>query len=307
MPSKVYDIIIIGAGAAGLTAAIYAGRAHKSVLCLEGTTYGGQIIDTQKIENYPAAPHISGPEFATKSYEQAESFGTEFVFEKAAHISKDADIFTITTEEGNNCQGKTIIIATGSVERHLGLENEDRLIGRGVSYCATCDGNFFKDQDVAVNGGGNTAFWDAIYLADLCHTVTIIHRRDKFRADEHLVDLAKKKSNIKFITSTTITKLNSEENKLSSIELSDANGNTSNLKITGLFVAIGRTPSTEPFKDIVDIDKSGYIIASEDCKTSCPGIFVAGDTRTKSLHQLVTATSDGAIAAEAAIDYLNNL
>lgn len=298
----VYDIIIIGAGAAGLTAAIYAGRAKKSVLVIESTTYGGQIINTAKIENYPAAPHISGPDFATNLYGQAESFGAEFVFEKVTKI-KDGSPKTVITEDGEY-QGKAVIIATGSAERRLGLPDEEKLTGRGISYCATCDGNFFKDKNVAVNGGGNTAFWDALYLSGLCKSVTLIHRRDKFRADAHLVEKAKETPNIKFITSSTITALNSQNNKLSSINI-ETKGKKSELKIDGLFVAIGRIPATDFVKDLITLDEAGYIKSDENCHTNVDGIFVAGDNRNKPIHQLVTSTADGAVAANAAIDYLH--
>ncbi|MBQ9019865.1 FAD-dependent oxidoreductase [Candidatus Saccharibacteria bacterium] len=304
-----YDVIIIGAGIAGLTAAIYACRAKKSVLCIESTTYGGQIINTARIENYPATPHISGLDLATATYQQAEDFGTEFVFEKVIEIHDKGTSYKRVITEDSKYKGRTVIIATGSTERHLGLENEQSLIGKGVSYCATCDGNFFKDQDVAVNGGGNTAMWDALYLSGICKTVTIIHRRDEFRADAHLLDLVKRKHNVKFITNVNVTNLltDKETGKLSSIEVADPTGKTTNVPVTGLFVAIGRIPTTDPFTPLINVNESGYIIAGEDCHTNIPGIFAAGDTRTKSLHQLVTAASDGAIAATEAIDYLNNL
>lgn len=304
---KIYDVIIIGAGIAGLTAAIYAGRAEKSVLLIEAVTYGGQIVNTFQIENYPAAPHISGPELATNAYAQAESFGVEFVFERVTQVSDEGECKRVTTEDGQY-EGRTVIIATGSKERRLGLANEERLIGKGVSYCATCDGNFFKGQDVAVVGGGNTAMWDALYLTDLARTVTVIHRRDEFRADAHLVHSVEKKGNAKFITGANVTKLvENEEGKLEGVEVVDGAGKVTNVPVTGLFVAVGRIPTTEAFKSIVDLDESGYVVAGEDCLTRTPGVFVAGDTRTKSLHQLVTAAGDGAVAATAAVNYLNSL
>ncbi|MBQ6394637.1 FAD-dependent oxidoreductase [Candidatus Saccharibacteria bacterium] len=295
-----YDIIIIGAGTAGLTAAIYACRANKSVLVLEKTAHGGQIINTHKIENYPAAPHISGPEFANKLYTQATELGAEIAFEKVKKIIPKKQLFEITTPE-NTYTAKTVIIATGSAERHLELEHEDSLVGHGVSYCATCDGNFFKGKDVAVNGGGNTAFWDALYLADLAKTVTIIHRRNTFRADAALVKKVKAKKNVKFITGVSVTALVPEKGKLKSIQLSS----TKTLNVAGLFVAIGRAPDTAAFEGLVELDDEDYIKSDETCTTSKPGIFVAGDNRKKPLHQLVTAAADGAVAATAAIKYLN--
>ncbi len=295
-----YDIIIIGAGTAGLTAAIYARRAGKSVLVLEKSTHGGQIINTGRIENYPAAPHISGPEFANKLYAQAAEFGAEIIYEEVTKITKNSKDFKITTAE-NSYTGKSLILATGSAEKHLNLENEENLIGRGVSYCATCDGNFYKNKNVVVNGGGNTAFWDALYLADLAKSVTIIHRRNTFRADDALIAKVKKKKNVKFITDASITKLIPENGKLTTIVLST----DKELKTDGLFVAIGRTPDTALFKDLIKLDKTGYIKSDESCETSESGIFVAGDARNKPLHQLVTATADGATAATAAINFLN--
>ncbi len=295
-----HDIIIIGAGTAGLTAAIYACRANKSVLVLEKITYGGQIINTHKIENYPAAPHISGVDFANQLYNQATELGAEVEFAEVSAVKKEKSSLVVKTPD-ETYQAKAIIIATGSAERHLGLPNEEELIGRGISYCATCDGNFFKNKDVVVNGGGNTAFWDALYLADLAKTVTIIHRRDTFRADEALVDKVKAKKNVKFITSANIAELIPEDGKLTKIKLDTGK----EIKTDGLFVAIGRTPANDAFKDLVELDEQGYIKSDETCRTSTEGVFVAGDSRNKPLHQLVTAASDGAIAATAAVEYIN--
>lgn len=301
--AKIYDVIIIGAGAAGLTAAVYAGRAKKSVLVIEGATYGGQIINTARIENYPATPHISGVKFAQELYAQAESFGADFEFEKVVELCDKSDFKEVVTED-EVYQGRTVIIATGSAERKLGLPNEEQLVGHGVSYCATCDGNFFKDKDVAVNGGGNTAFWDALYLSGLCKTVTIIHRRDEFRADAHLVEKAREAGNIKFMLNSKVVALNETDGKLSSVSLTDKDGSESELEVAGLFVAIGRVPNNDFVKGLLDLDEGGYIKSDESCTTNVPGIFVAGDNRAKKVHQLVTATADGAVAATAAIEWL---
>ena len=290
-----YDITIIGAGPAGLTAAIYARRANKKVLVLEANTYGGQIITTDKIENYPVNPGISGFDFATKLYNQAKDLGTEIKYEKVTDITENEVITTKSTYKT-----KTIIIATGRDNRKLNLENEEKLTGKGVSYCATCDGAFYKNKVVAVNGGGNTAVEDAIYLSDIAQTVYLIHRRDTFRAEAVLLDRLKEKQNIKIVLNTTITKINGAE-KLESIELN----NKETLKIDGLFIAVGQVPETENFKKLINSDDKGYIIANEDCKTNVKNIFVAGDTRTKSLRQLVTATGDGAVAATEAIKYIS--
>lgn len=294
-----YDIIIVGAGPAGLTAAIYARRANKKVLVLEANTYGGQIINTKTIENYPVNPGISGFDFATKLYNQTKDLGAEIKFEKVTDITETE---VITTKE--TYKTKTIILATGADNRKLKLENEDKLTGKGISYCATCDGAFYKNKIVAVNGGGNTALEDAIYLSDLAETVYLIHRREEFKAEEILINQMKEKKNIKTIMNTTITKINGE-NKLESIELTNNNKETQTLNIDGLFIAVGQVPETENFKKLININEQGYVIANENCKTNIKNIFVAGDNRTKNLRQLVTATSDGAIAATAAIKYIN--
>ena len=299
-----YDIIIVGAGPAGLTAAIYAKRASKKVLVLEAKNYGGGIINTLDIENYPANEHISGFDFATNLYNQAKNLGAEIIFEKVVEINnKEKEKEVITTK--NKYITKTIILSTGSENRKLGLQNEDELIGRGISYCATCDGAFYKNKCVAVVGGGNTALEDALYLSDIAKKVYLIHRRREFRGEEVTVDNLRKKENIEFIYNSNITKLNANE-KLESIEITNNNGSIKTIEIDGLFVAIGRIPENENFSKLIKLDEAGYIIASEDCHTNIHGIFVAGDNRTKEVRQLVTATSDGAIAAMEAIKYINN-
>ena len=298
-----YDIIVIGAGPAGLTAAIYARRASKTVLVLEAMTYGGQIINTPDIENYPAAPHISGLDFANRLYEQATGLGAEVVFERVTEI-KDGTEKTVVTAE-NTYTAKAVIIATGSQNRKLGIEGERELVGRGVSYCATCDGAFFRNKKVAVMGGGNTALEDALYLADLAETVYLIHRRGEFRGDEATVNALKERQNIKFMLNSTVTKLIADK-RLTAIEVTDKNtGAVTKLDVNGLFVAIGRTPENQPFEDLIKLDEAGYIAAGEDCITNVPGIFAAGDNRTKSLRQLVTAAADGAAAATAAVQYIS--
>ena len=300
-----YDIIIVGAGPAGLTSAIYASRASKKVLVLEAKSYGGQIINTLDIENYPVEDHISGFDFATKLYNQVKNLGADIVFEKVIDIKNSDDIKEVITNK-NTYKTKTIILATGSVNRKLGLSNEDELIGKGISYCATCDGGFYKNKIVAVVGGGNTALEDALYLSDIANTVYLIHRRDEFRGDEVTLSNLKEKNNIKFIYNSNVTKLNGKD-KLESIEITDNEGKIDIITIDGLFVAIGRIPENENFAKTVKLDNYGYIIANENCHTNIDGIFVAGDNRTKSVRQLVTATSDGAIAATEAVKYINNL
>ena len=299
-----YDIIIVGAGPAGLTAAIYGRRASKSVLVLEAKSYGGQIINTPDIENFPAAMHISGFDFATKLYEQAKELGAEIRFEKVTGISDEGDHKTVTTKK-NSYEAKALILATGSENRKLGLENEDKLVGRGISYCAACDGSFFRGKTVAVVGGGNTALEDALYLADIAETVYLIHRRDSFRGEDATAERLKARENVKFVYNSNVTKLNAE-NKLQSIEITNKNGEVSTLEVNGLFVAVGRIPENQNFAPLIRLDESGYIVAGENCRTNVPGIFAAGDNRVKTVRQLVTAASDGAVAAAEAIKYIND-
>ena len=301
-----YDIIIIGAGPAGLTAAIYARRASKTVLVLEAKTYGGQIITTNKIDNYPAEPGISGPEFAKKLYDQVIELGAEVVFEKALDIHNLEDKKEVVTAN-KVYEAKAIIIATGVDNRKIGLENEEKLTGKGVSYCATCDGAFFKNQDVAVVGGGNTALQDALYLSNICNKVYLIHRRDEFRADENTVEKLKEKDNVEFVLNSVVTKLEEENDSLVGIEVKDKEGNISNMSITGIFVAVGQVPENQNFAKFAKMDDKGYIIAGENCHTETEGIFVAGDNRVKEVRQLVTAASDGAIAATEAVKYIREL
>ncbi len=300
-----YDIIIIGAGPAGLTAAIYARRASKKVLVIEKNTYGGQIINTLDIENYPAYEHISGFDFATNIYNQAKSLGAEIIFENVVDIIDNEKTKEVITNK-NKYTSKAVIIATGSENRKLGLENEDSLVGKGISYCATCDGAFYKDKIVAVVGGGNTALEDALYLSDIANKVYLIHRRDSFRAEESTINKLKEKSNVEFIYNSNVTKLNSNE-KLESIEVTNKNSSVEKIDVDGLFIAIGRIPENENFAKLINLDSSGYIISDDSCITNVKGIYASGDNRVKDVRQLVTATSDGAIAATKAINYINNI
>ena len=300
-----YDIVIVGAGPAGLTAAIYARRASKSVLVLEAKSYGGQIVNTPDIENYPVAAHISGYDFATKIYEQATSLGAKVVFDKAVDIKMNGDEKEVVTV-GGSYVCKAVILATGSENRKLGVDGEDELVGRGISYCATCDGAFYRKKTVAVVGGGNTALEDALYLSDIAEKVYLIHRRSSFRGEESTVNRLKERENVEFVLNSSVTKLSAGK-RLESIEVTDTAGNTKTLDVNGLFVAVGRIPENQNFGKIVNLDEAGYIIAGEDCLTSAKGVFVAGDNRSKSVRQLVTATADGAVAATEAVKYINSL
>lgn len=286
-----YDIIIIGAGPSGMSAALYALRANKKVLLLEKKCYGGQIINASNIENYPALPNVSGYDFATNLYNQIKSLGVILKYEEVLEVTDKKEVIT----RKDTYKGKNIIIATGLKKRKLNLENEDKLLGSGISYCATCDGNFYKNKNVAVVGGGNTALEDALYLSNIASKVYLIHRRDNFRGEKKLISEVKEKNNIELILNSNITKIIGEDN-LNSIEITDNRNNISKLEIDGLFIAIGNIPDNNRFKNIIDLDENGYIIANANLKTKTDNIYVAGDTRVKTLRQLVTATSDGAIA-----------
>ncbi len=291
-----YDIIIVGAGPAGLTAALYAGRSNKKVLVLEAKAYGGQIVSAAKVENYPGIKSISGFDYATNLYNQVKDLGVEIKFETVLSISDDKKVVT----NNNEYKSKAIIIATGSENRKLSLENEERLIGKGVSYCATCDGNFFKGKVTAVVGGGNTALEDALYLSDIASKVYLIHRRDNFRGEDKLVKELSKKENVELILNSNVVKINGEE-KVESIVIKNNDENESILEINGLFIAVGQEPKNIMFKNVVDLDEKGYIISSDGVHTNTKGIYVAGDAREKNLRQLTTAVSDGSIAATTAI------
>ena len=289
-----YDIIIVGAGPAGLTAAIYALRGNKKVLVLESKTYGGQIVNASKIENYPGIQEISGFDYATALYNQVTSLGGEIKFEEVTKIEKDKSVITTS----NTYQAKSVIIATGAENKRLGVPKEQEFVGKGVSYCATCDGNFYRNKTVAVVGGGNTALEDAIYLSNIVEKVYLIHRRDSFRGEDAYVEELKNKDNVEFILNSNVVGLNGE-NLLESIEV-ETEGKKNILNVNGLFIAVGQKPNNDRFSNVVELD-NGYIASTDGVHTSTTGIYVAGDTRVKDLRQLTTAVSDGAIAATTAM------
>ena len=299
-----HDIIIVGAGTAGLSAAIYGLRAGKSVLVLEQASYGGQIINTPEIENYPAIQKISGFEFATNLYNQAKNLGAEFAFEKVEGIEDKGQFKEVKTKD-KSYEGKTVILATGAKNRSLGVEKEEELVGKGISYCATCDGMFYRGKVVAVNGGGNTAVEDATFLSDYVQKVYVIHRRDEFRADKAEVDRLVAKPNVELVLNSTVKRLESDASGLTGVVVANKDGEERTLKVDGLFVAIGQAPDNQAFSDLVELDGKGYISAGESTLTKTPGIFTAGDCRTKAIRQLATAASDGAIAGLAAVSYIN--
>lgn len=308
------DVIIIGAGTAGLTAAIYALRAGKSVLVLEQGTYGGQIVNTPKVENYPGIEQISGYEFASGLYRQAEKLGMEYRSEKVTDIRLESgaddgeELSSVSVEAADKIvetaeqsyRAKAVILATGAKNRPLGIEKEAEYTGRGISYCATCDGMFFRGKKVAVVGGGNTALEDAAFLSNYCEKVYLIHRRETFRGEEKLVRELQKKENVEFLLNKTVQALEGEAVLQAVILRDKISGEESRLEISGLFVAIGQIPENEVFAKLVDLDENGYILAGEDCRTSVEGIFAAGDCRKKTVRQLTTAAADGAVAALAA-------
>lgn len=297
--AEVWDIIIIGAGPAGLTAAVYGQRAGRKTLLLEANMYGGQIINTPEIENYPGIKKTSGAEFAQELYEQATDLGAQLIMEKAVSVEEDGEIKHVHTEQ-NTYDAKTVIIATGAKNRPLGLPREEELIGAGVSYCATCDGMFFRGKEVAVNGGGNTALGDALFLAQICSKVYLIHRRDQFRGDHRDVEKLKSLDNVEFVLNSNVTGLIGEP-KLEAVEVTDVNsGEKRSIPVSALFVAIGQMPENQEFSNVVKLDPKGYVEAGEDCLTGHEGIFTAGDCRTKGVRQLTTAAADGAVAALAA-------
>ncbi len=290
-----YDIIIIGGGTAGLTAGIYAGRAGKSVLILEGRALGGQIINAPDVRNFPGILAISGAELASNMFKQVQEFGGEVKFERAMGI-KDMIVHT----DGGEYKAKVIILATGAENRKLGLYGEDKLVGKGVSYCATCDGNFFKNKTVAVVGGGNTALEDATYLSAIAKKVYLIHRRDEFRGDEANIKKVKECDNVEMVLSANVREILGED-KVTGLVVELKDGEEKEIAVDGVFFAIGYVPQASEFADLVKLDKDGYIETEDGIHTSAKGIYVAGDARKKDLKQLVTAASDGAIAVSVAL------
>jgi len=295
-----FDIIIVGGGPAGLTAAIYARRAGKSVLVLEKTTIGGQIASSPKVDNFPGLPGVSGAELGDRLYAQADELGARIELEEVLEI-RDGAPKTVVTDYGSyTCTA--LILATGTKHRSLGLPGEDIL--SGISYCAVCDGAFYKDKDVAIVGGGNTALQDALFLSDLCRQVTVIHRRDQFRGDPILVEQLQKRENVQFVLETVVEELIGANSALSALSLKHLpSGAVSQLPVHGLFEAVGQQPESQLAQALNLTDSQGFVPAGEDCLTAIPGVFVAGDCRAKEVRQLTTACGDGAVAALAACRY----
>ena len=301
-----YDIIIVGGGPAGLTAALYALRAGKSALIIEKNAFGGQITWSPKVENFPTIESISGTELADRLMEQTMNQGAEMELDEVTAIELDGDVKRVKTEFGGEFEAKTVIIATGARPRMLGVEREAELVGSGVCFCAVCDGAFYKGRPVAVNGGGNSALQDAMLLSDTCSRVYLVHRRDSFRGEAKLVEALREKENVEFVLNSSITALHGETG-LTGITVTDKMGNERKIAVDGLFVAIGHAPDNGIFAGLIDLDAGGYADSGEDCMTKTPGVFVAGDCRKKSVRQLTTAAADGSAAALAACSYIDSL
>lgn len=298
-----YDIGIIGGGTAGLTAGIYGQRAGKQTIVFESANYGGQIVFSPNVENYPGIASVSGAQYSTNLMDQAVNLGAETKREQVTEVRETKEGFVVVTP-GQEYSCRTVILATGVKHRHLGLEKEEKLTGAGISYCATCDGMFFRGRDVAVIGGGNTALQDAEFLANYCNKVYLVHRRDEFRGDAKNVEALKQKENVEFVLSAVPKEIIGENMVEGLIVTDKKTGKEKKIDIAGIFVAIGHLPENKIFAELVQLDADGFIKAGEDCLTSHPGIFVAGDCRTKDIRQLTTAAADGAVAALAAVKYV---
>lgn len=299
-----YDVIIAGGGPAGLTSGIYLARAGFKPVIFERSFAGGQMAISTTIENYPGySEDIPGSVLANAMKQQTLRMGCEILSEDITSMELKGDIKKIITDKGEY-EAPAVILAMGAVPRHTGVDGEERLIGSGVSFCAMCDGNFFKDRPVAIIGGGNTALEDALFLAKLCPTVYLIHRRDQLRGQHKLVEMVQGLSNVEILTPYVPTKI---EGKFTVDKLIIENvqtGDKKELEVAGIFMAVGQIPKTELVKDVLDLDPAGYIVADESCKTNIRGVYCAGDIRAKSVRQIVTATADGAVAAIAAEEYL---
>ena len=300
-----YDIIVIGGGMAGMSACLYALRNGKKTLLIEGSSIGGQIAQSPKVENYPTKMQISGEQLSEEVFEQITALGVDFECDNISKIEKIDNVFHVKGEFGEY-QGYSVIIANGVKHRKLRLENEDKLIGHGVYYCAICDGPFYKDKEVTLIGDGNTALQYALLLSNICSKVNLVIMFDRFFGDEALVKAVEGKDNIEITKNAKTIKLNGES-ELTSIVFERQDGSTFEIKDTPLFVAIGQIPDNKKFENLADLDDQGYFLSDETTKTKTPGLFVAGDTRKKDVRQVCTAVCDGAVSATQACIYLNSL
>ena len=301
-----YDIIIVGGGPAGLTSAIYALRAGKSVLVIEKNGFGGQIAFSPKVENIPGTRSISGAEFADKLTDHAMDLGAEVELEKVVSVEKTGDIFTVSTEEGSTYQAKAVILAVGVKHRTLGLPGEEELIGNGISFCAVCDGAFYTGQKVAMIGGGNSALQEALLLSEVCEKVTIVQNLAFLTGEKKLADALAEKANVEIIYSTVVSEYITENGEMKGLKLrNEETGAESQIDVDGTFLAVGLMPENDAFSHLAKLNDWGYFDSGEDCTTQTPGLFVAGDCRSKYIRQVVTAAGDAAIAAMAACRYLD--
>ena len=305
--AKKYDVIVIGAGPGGLTAGLYASRANLSVLILDRGIYGGQMNNTAEVENYPGFKSILGPDLAEKMYQGATQFGAEYAYGSVEKVEVNGDLKQVITDS-ETYEAPVVIIATGSQYRKLGVEGEVEYAGRGVSYCAVCDGAFFKDQPLAVIGGGDSAVEEGVYLAKLASNVNIIHRRDQLRAQKILQERAFANDKIDFTWDTVVTKINGDGQKVTSVSTHNKKtGEDGELKVNGAFTYVGVIPLSEPFKELGITDEQGWIKTDELMQTSLPGVYAIGDVRAKELRQITTAVGDGSIAGQQAFNYLESL
>ena len=305
-----YDIIIVGGGPAGLTAALYALRAGKSVFIIEKSGFGGQINSSPRIENMPGTPQISGSEFADRLLDQVMSHGAKVELENVISVSREGAHLSVLTEEsrGSKYLAKAVILATGVRHRMLGLPSERELVGRGISFCAVCDGAFFSGRRVAVIGGGNSALQEALLLSEICSEVVVVQDLAQFTAEKMLVEALASKPNVRVLHSTVVTGFESEKGELTAVLLrNEQSGERSRLELEGVFVAIGLIPENSAFKSVAAVDDAGYFASGEDCRTHTDGVFVAGDCRVKSVRQLTTATADGTVAALTACNFIDNI
>ena len=301
-----YDVIVVGGGPAGLTAALYAARAGKDVLVLERESTGGQINYSPLVDNYPGLPGMSGSQFAQALTQQALDQGVHIREEEVTFLRTQGELLELTTPQARY-SATALVLATGVTHRKLGLEGEDELVGAGVSYCAVCDGAFYQGRPVAVVGGGDTALQEALFLSARCSKVTLIHRRDLFRGESRLVEQLRGRDNVEFLLSAAVEKLHAGPEGLTGLTVRDLKGDqTLELAVDGLFVAVGQQPQNQLFANLVMTDDRGYFLAGEDCATSLPGVFAAGDCRVKSVRQLTTAVGDGAVAGLAASRYVDD-
>ena len=304
---KIYDVVIIGAGPAGMTAAVYASRANLATLMIERGIPGGQMANTEEVENYPGFDHILGPELSTKMFEHAKKFGAEYVYGDVKEVI-DGEDFKIINAGTKQYKTRSIIIATGAEYKKMGVPGEKELGGRGVSYCAVCDGAFFKQKNLIVVGGGDSAVEEGVYLTRFADKVTIVHRRDKLRAQKILQDRAFANEKVDFIWNHTVKEINESNGKVGSVTLvNTVDGSEQEVQADGVFVYIGMVPLTAPFKSLGILNENGYVPTNEKMETSVKGIFAAGDVRDKMLRQIVTATGDGSIAAQSAQHYVEEL